>query len=133
MYLMASYFNTEIHNVSVDNINNHLVNVVVVLVDHCLVAAHPVRPGHAVQPMLLTVVYSLVTYFYFLAGGTNKIYPPLDWETPLTTTLVVLFATALVAAAHLLFWGLAVLRRTLVHKLVRKHEPDCKRNDHELI
>lgn len=66
-------------------------NSVLVVAD-LMVTAHPVRFLHFLHPMALGIIYTLFSFVYFCAGGTNRsgstsIYPFLNWDKPLVSLL----------------------------------------------
>jgi hypothetical protein len=76
----------DLHELDFGNIHGHVMNTVLVVID-LLVTAHPVRLLHCVHPIGLTACYTLFSFVYYCAGGTNKrgdyrIYPFLNWQKP---------------------------------------------------
>lgn len=64
---------------SVINVYLHSINYVLLLIDLAIVAFQ-IRILHAVYGSLLCISYGTFTYILWQAGGTNAVYPFLDWK-----------------------------------------------------
>lgn len=64
---------------NVMNVYLHSINYLLLLIDLAIVA-FPIRILHAVYSSLLGISYGIFTYIVWKTGGTNAVYPFLDWK-----------------------------------------------------
>lgn len=104
------------------NINTHLINSIIIMLDLFL-SATPMRIQHVYQAMIFSVTYIIFTFFYWLAGGTdhknNKyVYRELDYDYGFTKPMLFTFGMVCVAIPVifcLLIWLTKV--RSLVYNV----------------
>lgn len=84
--IFLNFLAADLHRIDFGNIHGHIMNSVLVVAD-LMITAHPVRLFHFVHPIALGITYTLFSFVYFCAGGTNRsgdtsIYPFLNWNKP---------------------------------------------------
>lgn len=87
-----------------------------------LVAEYTFKVFHFIHPILVGIVYLIFSLIYYFAGGVdakgNKyIYSITNWgEEPLSSGLIVLGVTILVAFLHLISLIIQLLRKRICKK-----------------
>ncbi|GAB6021151.1 hypothetical protein CHUAL_003782 [Chamberlinius hualienensis] len=109
---------------SLVTIHTHGINAVYVLLDQ-LFCRRPRHLSHFYQPIIFGVVYVIFSAIYWGSGGTDPhgrhyVYPFLDWEKPLKSSMfAIIFSVIVAAVIYLLLYGLYILR-TFVHSKLSK-------------
>ena len=112
----------------VDNINAHLVNGIIALID-VVFSGVPVRILHFIYPAMFATAYAVFTGIYFAAGGTHPngnpyIYPVIDYgnRPGLAVGLVVAVVLVMIPIINLMIFGLYSVRFWLTHCLWTRRE-----------
>ncbi|XP_055336489.1 protein rolling stone-like isoform X2 [Paramacrobiotus metropolitanus] len=110
--VMILYWTLLGENLSVFSVHKHMLNGIVIVIDHCFIAM-PVHLLHVYQSMVYGVFYSVFTAVYFLSDRTIvPIYKFLDFKNNLGlavgTEAAVVFV--LLPLLHFCFWMLFKLR-----------------------
>ncbi|XP_048517010.1 protein rolling stone-like [Dendroctonus ponderosae] len=92
----------------------HLWNTIILLIDFMIVRV-PVRLSHGIYSVLLTIVYFIFTFFYYISGGKSLtgqhyLYKMLDYQNPGLVCAGIVAVMTYVVLARLLAYGLFKLR-----------------------
>ncbi|XP_065165988.1 protein rolling stone-like isoform X2 [Atheta coriaria] len=114
-------FNPDKMEIDYLNILVHCTNSIAMVIELSVVA-HPVRLGHFYVPVTSGFVYTLFSFFYYLAGGTSRvdepyIYPPVDWRKPGQALLVCFGACILLMVIHVVTYGAYRLRLAIAKRI----------------
>lgn len=90
----------------------HSVNYVLLLID-LFVVAFPVRLLHTPYSSIVAIFYGIFTYVLWRAGGTNAVYPFLDWADAPGRASGFMMITALIGTPILqtVTFGLFLIRK----------------------
>lgn len=103
-----------------DNLQLHLVNSILVLLEHVLTAI-PVRLLHVIYPIIYGLIYMFFSLFYWVADHSHVMYFILDWNKPGPTIgYVILVGFVIMPIIHLIIYGIYRLKMFLFRKLYRE-------------
>lgn len=122
IYFGALYPKRHVNYLSAVDINLHLMNSVIVILEFC-VSAFPVRLLHFVYVIIYGGLYAMFSVVYWSFDHSNVLYPGvLDWNNPGRTAIfVVLLAFIGIPILHCLLFCLYRLRIWSFHKFYSRH------------
>ncbi|XP_067621784.1 protein rolling stone isoform X3 [Eurosta solidaginis] len=105
------------------NVLTHACNSIFMFID-LLIVAHPLRLLHIFLPVLFGSIFAIFSIIYHLCGGKNKkgqpyIYHVIDWNEPLSATLVVFGVVLLSCCIYMMLFTIYKLR-IMVYRHVHK-------------
>ncbi|XP_005096245.1 uncharacterized protein LOC101853781 [Aplysia californica] len=100
-----------------ENVQLHLVNSVLVLLEHA-VTALPVRILHVIYPIIYGLIYMAFSLFYWVDDHSHVMYPILDWGKPGPTVgYVLLVGFVIMPIIQLLIYGFYRLRLAIYRRV----------------
>ncbi|XP_046371834.2 protein rolling stone-like [Haliotis rufescens] len=104
---------------SMDNVQLHMLNSVIVVVEH-LVSAIPIRLLHVIYPITYGLVYVFFSLFYWIPDHNHVMYPKvLDWNQPgLTIGMICLIGFVIIPVLHSVFYLIYQLKMAIYKRLV---------------
>ncbi|XP_039276514.1 protein rolling stone-like isoform X2 [Nilaparvata lugens] len=120
----SAVYRPETDSIDVVNLTVHVFNSVLMVLD-LWVVAHPFKLFHFYWAFILGAVYSVFSYIYFLAGGTNRrgnpfIYLILNWRRPVNALLAISCTVLFEALVTVIAWMMFIVRRRLANLFHRK-------------
>ena len=103
---------------STQNLQIHLVNSVLVLMEMCLTAI-PIRLLHVLYPVTYGMIYTVFALIYWGVDHNNVVYPFLNFgaRPGIAAASIVVIGFVLVPLLQLLFYGVYRLKLKIFHKL----------------
>ena len=113
----------------------HTGNSIYVLLN-ILITAMPMRLLHYIHYVIYGLLYTLFTFIYHHAGGTNAhhqpyIYDAIDWSRPLFTLRSLVGIVVLSLLSWLALVGLTALRQKVADRLYDTLTPSASSTDEE--
>lgn len=108
----------------------HVLVAILVILDLILVG-QPITLLDAIYPTIAIAVFGIFSLIFYFAGGvshygTHYIYPILNWEHPLKTSIVCLIVVVAAPVLHSIIFGIFRLRNYIYFKLFVKETVDLE-------
>lgn len=115
VYFIALYPQRHQSGMTIPDINLHLMNSVVMALD-LAVNAIPIRLLHWIYPLLFGLVYMIFSLLFWAADHNNIIYSVLNWNHPVSASVMCLFLGFVLMPILVLIFFLGYHLRLYVHR-----------------